>query len=122
MNRFKRNKDIVNICKNYYTIVGSEISEKDKVTSKIVRMYSEYVFSLDIVTKREVEKLEHIDNIMLKFVSDFKFRKELCNHFLTIRVSKAVNNIVEYVINKIIEFSEDYKDIYTRNIYIPRWI
>ena len=122
MNSFSKNKKIVEICKNYYRIVNSLLYEGDKVTSNIIRMYEDYIFGLDIITKREVEKLQTVDKIMLKFVSDSKFKKEMCEYFSSLKVSKAVNNLVEYVINKMVAFAEEYKDIYTRNIYIPRWI
>ena len=77
---------------------------------------------MDIITKREREKLVLIDSIMLKFITDNRFKKEVVNHLGSLKVSKGVNNLVEYVISKIIIFSQDYKDYCTRNIYIPRWI
>lgn len=122
MNSFSRNKKIVEICKNYYKIVNSLLYEGDKITSNIIRIYEDYIFSLEIITKREIEKLQIVDKIMLKFVTDSKFKKEMCEYFSSLKVSKAVNNLVEYVMNKMIAFAEDYKDFYTRNIYIPRWI
>ena len=122
MNSFSKNKKIVNICKNYYRIINSFIYEGDKATINIIRMYEDYIFSLDIITKREIEKLTLVDNIMLKFVSDGRFKKEMCEYFSNLKVSDCVSNLVEYVMNKMITFFEDYKDIYTRNIYIPRWI
>ena len=122
MNSFSRNKKIVEICKNYYKIVNSLLYEGDKITQNIIRIYEDYIFSLDIITKREVEKLQIVDKIMLKFISDSKFKKEMCEYFSNLKVSKAVNNLVEFVMNKMIAFAEEYKDFYTRNIYIPRWI
>lgn len=122
MNSFSKNKKIVEICKNYYKIVNSLLYEGDKITQNIIRIYEDYIFGLEIVTKREVEKLQTIDKIMLKFVTDGKFKKEMCEYFSNLKVSKAVNNLVEYVMNKMVAFAEDYKDYYTRNIYIPRWI
>ncbi len=122
MDNFLKNKEVVKICKHYYDIVNTEIGEKDAVTYKIIRLYEDYVFGQDIITKREVEKMELVDDIMFKFISDSRFKKELCDYFLRIRVSKAVTNLVDYVISKMIEFFKEYKDIYTRNIYIPRWI
>lgn len=122
MNSFSRNKKIVEICKNYYKIVNSLLYEGDKITSNIIRIYEDYIFSLEIITKREIEKLQIVDKIMLKFVTDSKFKKEMCEYFSNLKVSKAVNNLVEYVMNKMIAFAEDYKDFYTRNIYMPRWI
>ncbi len=122
MNSFNKNKEVVDICKNYYTIVNSDICEGDEVTSNIINLYMDYIFGLEIITKREREKLVLIDNIMLKFISDNRFKKEMCAHLGSLRVSKGVTNLVEYVMNKMIVFFEDYKDIITRNIYVPRWI
>lgn len=122
MNSFNKNKEVVNICKNYYTIVNCEIYEGDEVTSNIIKLYEDFIFGMDIITKREKEKLVLIDKIMLKFISDNRFKKEMCDHLGSLRVSKGVTNLVEYVINKMIVFFEDYKDMITRNIYVPRWI
>lgn len=122
MNSFNKNKEIVEVCKNYYTIVNAEIYEGDEVTLNIIKLYEDFIFGMDIVTKREKEKLALIDRIMLKFITDNRFKKEMCDHLGSLRVSKGVHNLVEYVMNKMIVFFEDYKDIYTRNIYIPRWI
>jgi len=122
MNSFNKNKEVVNICKNYYTIVNCEIYEGEEVTSNIIKLYEDFIFGLDIITKREKEKLVLIDKIMLKFINDKRFKKEMCDHLGSLRVSKGVTNLVEYVINKMIVFFEDYKDMITRNIYVPRWI
>lgn len=122
MNSFSKNKEIVNICKNYYTIVNAEIYEGDEVTSNIIKLYEDYIFGMDIITKREKEKLVLIDRIMLKFITDSRFKKEMCDHLGSLRVSKGVTNLVEYVMNKMIAFFEDYKDMITRNIYVPKWI
>lgn len=122
MNSFGKNKQIVNICKNYYKIVNADIYEKDKASLSIIKLYTDYIFSQEIITQREVEKLSKIDNIMYKFVTDSKFNKEMMNKLSSLKVNTGVNNLMEYVMNKLIEYFEDYKDTYTRNIYIPRWI
>ena len=59
---------------------------------------------------------------MYKFLTDKRFNKEMVRELSHLRVSKAVSNVVEYVMNKMIEYFENYKTVYTRNIYIPRWI
>lgn len=122
MNSFSKNKEVVNVCKNYYTIVNYEIYEGDEVTSNIIKLYTDFIFGMDIITKREKEKLALIDRIMLKFITDKRFKKEMCEYLGGLKVSKGVNNLVEYVMNKMIVFFEDYKDMITRNIYVPRWI
>ena len=77
---------------------------------------------MDIVTQREKEKMVCVDNIMYKFVTDKEFRKDVVSRLSKLSVSRNVVDVVGYVMNKMIEFFEDYKDTYTRNIYIPRWI
>ena len=122
MGSFNKNKEIVSVCKYYYDIVNFEIYEDDKIKQNIINLYIEYIFSFDIVTKREKEKLEQIDKIVYKFLTDKRFNKEMIRELSHLRVSKAVSNVVEYVMNKMIEYFENYKTVYTRNIYIPRWI
>ena len=122
MGSFNKNKEIVSVCKYYYDIVNFEIYEDDKIKQNIINLYIEYIFSFDIVTKREKEKLEQIDKIVYKFLTDKRFNKEMVSELSHLRVSKSVSNVVEYVMNKMMEYFENYKTVYTRNIYIPRWI
>lgn len=122
MNSFNKNKEVVSICKNYYTIVNSEVYKNDKITHNMIKLYKDYIFNIENITVREREKMVSIDNIMYKFIIDIKFKKDICDKLSKLRVPSRINNLVEYTINKILEYFEDYKDTMTRNIYIPRWI
>ena len=122
MNSFNKNKEIIKVCKNYYEIVNSDTYKNDKITSNMVKLYKDYIFGMYIITQREREKMVSIDNIMYKFVTDIRFKKEMENKLSKLTISKNVIDLVSYVMNKMIEYFEDYKDTYTRNIYIPRWI
>ncbi len=117
-----KNKEIVNACKHYYDIVNYEICMEDKLNQNIINIYTDYIFNLDIITKREKEKLAEIDRIVFKFLTDKRFNKEMVKELSNLRVSKSITNLNEYVMNKMVEFFENYKTVYTRNIYIPRWI
>lgn len=122
MGSYNMNKEIVNACKHYYDIVNFEIYEGENIKQNIINMYTDYIFSMDIITKREKEKLAEVDKIVYKFLTDKRFNREMIKELSNLRISKAVTNVIEYVMNKMIEFFEDYKTVYTRNIYIPRWI
>lgn len=122
MNSFNKNKEVVSICKNYYTIVNSEVYKNDKITHNMIKLYKDYIFNIENITVREREKMVSIDNIMYKFITDIKFKKDICDRLSKLSVPSRINNLVEYTINKILEYFEDYKDTITRNIYIPRWI
>ena len=122
MNSFNKNKEVVSICKNYYTIVNSEVYKNDKITQNMIKLYKDYIFNIENITVREREKMVSIDNIMYKFITDIKFKKDICDKLSKLSVPSRINNLVEYTINKILEYFEDYKDTMTRNIYMPRWI
>lgn len=122
MNSFNKNKEVVSICKNYYTIVNSEVYKNDKITQNMIKLYKDYIFNIENITVREREKMVSIDNIMYKFITDIKFKKDICDKLSKLSVPSRINNLVEYTINKILDYFEDYKDTMTRNIYIPRWI
>ena len=122
MNSFNKNKEVVSICKNYYTIVNSEVYKNDKIAQNMIKLYKDYIFNIENITVREREKMVSIDNIMYKFITDIKFKKDICDKLSKLSVPSRINNLVEYTINKILEYFEDYKDTMTRNIYIPRWI
>lgn len=122
MNSFNKNKEVVSICKNYYTIVNSEVYKNDKITQNMIKLYKDYIFNIENITVREREKMVSIDSIMYKFITDIKFKKDICDKLSKLSVPSRINNLVEYTINKILEYFEDYKDTMTRNIYIPRWI
>ena len=40
MNSFNKNKEVVSICKNYYTIVNSEVYKNDKITQNMIKLYN----------------------------------------------------------------------------------
>jgi hypothetical protein len=122
MNSFNKNKSVVSICKNYYTIVNNEVYSDDKVTHNMINLYKDYIFNMENITSREREKMVIIDNIMYKFVTDSSFKSEMCSRLSKLTISRGVSNVVEYIMNKLILYFEDYKDTITRNIYIPRWI
>ena len=44
MNSFNKNKSVVSICKNYYTIVNNEVYNDDKVTHNMINLYKDFIF------------------------------------------------------------------------------
>lgn len=122
MNRFNKNKEVVKVCKNYYKIVNTDLYKNDRTSANIINLYTDYIFSFKDLTIREKEKLVLVDNIMYKFVTDTRFKKEMIDKLSVLKVGNGVTNLIEYVMNKLIEYFDEYKDTYTRNIYIPRWI
>ncbi|MBQ3021350.1 MAG: hypothetical protein IJD92_03905 [Bacilli bacterium] len=117
----KKNKEILNHCPNFYKIKNYEFDENDYITLKIIGIYEDYIFNIDINNEEEVRKIEEIDCIISKYVDDYAFRREIQNNLLNLKVKRG-SNIVEIIIENLIRIFNTYEDGYTRNIYFARWI
>ena len=121
-NRFDINKKILEHCPNYYKIINTEFYENDLITEKLIKVYEEFVFSVDIKNKEALKKLENIDKILNKYCNDIHFKKELQKSIIEIKIKRDIKNVLEFIVDKILEIFERYTEGYTRNIYISRWI
>lgn len=122
MSNFEKNKEILSYCPNYYKIINEEYNEDDVVSEKLIQIYSEFVFSVNVNNKAEMKELEKINESVLKYFSVEDFRRDLCKVMVELRVKKTVENILHYVIKCINNAYEKYLESYTRNLCIPRWI
>lgn len=116
-----KNKQVLRHCPNFYRIVDFEYLEDDKLSEKLIDVYQEYVFKVNINDKKEVAKLEHLDSILSKYIDDYIFRKELKAEMKKIRVRKG-EDILNAIVSWIIKVFDNYEEGYTRNIYFSRWI
>ena len=116
------NKKVLEYCPNYRKIMNSDFNEEDVITQRLLKIYSDYVFSIDLRNKDQIEQVTRIDRILYKYIDDYEFRGEIKKGLLEIKVRSDVQNILDYIIKKIIEVFDKYMESYTRNIYVPRWI
>ena len=110
------------LCPNYNNILKECELDEDKISKKIVQKYKTYVEKVDINEEDARNKLVRIDKIINSYFVDFKFKKELKEKILNIKVKEDGIDLLEFLINSIIDIFDDYLVNYTRNIYIPRWI
>ena len=85
----------------------------------------DWIPNLDLVISRNScasGELREIDTILEKYLSDYHFRGELKKNLLEIKITEEITNIVKYIVERLIEIFHAYKEGYTRNIYIPKWI
>lgn len=121
-NSYKYNKKILEYCPNFDKIINSDFYEGDKVTYSLIKIYEDFIFSVDLNNKKDIEELREIDTILEKYLSDYHFRGELKKNLLEIKITEEITNIVKYIVERLIEIFHAYKEGYTRNIYIPKWI
>ena len=116
-----KNKQVLKHCPKFYKIMDFEYYEDDLLSSKIINVYHDYVFKVNVNDKKSVNKLEQVDFIINKYIDDYSFRKELIAEMNRIKVRKG-EDILEAIIDWIIKVFDNYEVGYTRNIYFSRWI
>lgn len=117
-----KNLEILKYCPDYYKIIEHEIMENDMVSTKIIQIFQEYTFSIDINNKEQVDLLKKLTEAVNKYFEDSEFKKEIVNLLSSLRIKVGINNVFEFISKKIVEAYDKYLEFYTRNLYIPRWI
>ncbi len=115
------NKQIVSMCENFYKIINFEPLEGDLVTEKLIRIYQEYIFNIDINDKEAVASVLKLDSVLGNYINDFGFRKELQKQIVKVHIDRS-KNILKQFIDNIIKIFNSYEEYTTRVIYISRWI
>lgn len=117
----ERNKQILKHCPNFYKIMNFEYFEDDYLSEKIVSIYEDFVFKVDLKDSKQVKKIEQLDLVVNRYIDDYFFRKELKSGMMNIKIRKN-EDILTGIVNWILNVFENYEIGYTRNIYFSRWI
>lgn len=121
-NSYLYNKKLLEYCPNFDKIINADFYEDDQITKKIIKIYEDFIFSVDLKDEAKVKKMANLDMLVAKYLDDYNFRKELQKSLAEIKVSSKIKDIVDYIVTTLISIFEAYKEGYTRKIYIPRWI
>lgn len=116
------NKKILAYCTNYYKIISFNPVVGDELSEKLIRMYKEYIFRIDINSTEQVNEIKKLDEALNKYIDDYIFRKELKRQILSVKVRNDCKDMLKFFIDKIIQIFNGYKASNTRVIYISRWI
>ena len=90
----RKNKIILKHCPYFYKIINFEYTEDDNITSKLISIYKNYIFNIDIEKEEDLKTVEKLDFVLNKYIDDYYFRKDMKNRLLNIRVSKDPNNLI----------------------------
>jgi len=116
------NKIILSYCPNFDKIINTDFLEDDLLSLKLVNIYKDFIFKIDIYNEFDIIKVQELDKTMGKYVDDYFFRKTLQKELLTIKVKKTAGDIVRIIVDSIINIFKKYEEDSTRKIYISRWI
>ena len=115
------NKEILNHCPNYYNIVNFDFKENDLISEKLVNIYKNYVFSINVQNEEDIERVQELDRVLSNYIADYLFRSTLQKEIVSVKVKKD-NNIIRNLVDIIIKIFSNYEEYTTRKIYISKWI
>ena len=115
-------KDVIALCPNYYKIVNFEYDEEDRISSRLINIYKDYLFKADITNENDVKTVKKIDMIINKYIDDYIFRKEMTKELLQVKISRSCVDILKAIVDSILAIFNHYQEYTTRNIYVSRWI
>ena len=117
-----RNKLIISYCKNFYKIINFEPLIEDAITSKLIRIYQEYIFRIDINNQEDINTIQKLDEVIGKYIDDYLFRDEMKKQIVQVQIRKDVKDVLKEFIKSIIKIFNNYEEFTTRRIYIAKWI
>ena len=118
----KRQKIVLKHCPHFYKILDFEIYEDDVISKKLIKLYQQYIFRIDINNPEDVESVINLDKVVSKYIDDYLFRREMQKQILQIKVKKDAKDILREIIHSIIKIFDNYEEYTTRVIYISKWI
>ncbi len=116
------NKQIIGLCPNFYKIIEFSPYEEDIVSKKLIKLYQEYIFRIDVNNPEDVESVINLDKVVNKYIDDYLFRKEMQKQIMQIRIRKDAKDILKEIIRSILQIFDNYEEYTTRVIYISKWI
>lgn len=116
------NKLVLKYCPNFYKIINFNPIDGDELSLRIIHMYQEYIFSVNVYDEISVNEIKELDAAISRYIDDYGFRKEVQRQITTIKVKKDTKDIVKLFIDTIIKIFSNYEDYTTRVIYVSRWI
>ena len=117
-----KNKQILKYCPNFYRIINFEFFEGDVFTERLITIYEDFIFSVNIANDEEIRLITQVDKVLAKYIDDYLFRKEMKAGLMNLKVRKDVDNLLVVIVKNIIKIFERYEEDTTRKIYLARWI
>lgn len=114
------NKEILNYCPNYYNIVNFDFKDSDLVSEKLINIYKNFVFSINVNNREDIEKVQELDRVLSNYIHDYLFRSTLQKEIVSVKVKR--DNILRSLVDNIIKIFSNYEEYTTRRIYISKWI
>jgi len=117
-----QSKKILEYCPNYNRIVHFDYLKDDVITAKLIRVYKDFVFRINIHSSNDVKDLCDLDYVLGRYIDDYCFRKELKKEIVLVKIKKTCTDILKAFVESILKIFDNYLENSTRKITIARWI
>lgn len=115
-------KKILKSCPYYDEIVNYEFDYNDKMTINLIDWYKDLIFSCNGDDDSDIKTISQIDRCLYLYIKDNKFKMGLKNRIDTEGVEFNNEWISKYLVDVIVNFTEEYENLKILDFTSSRWI
>ena len=113
---------ILSNCPNYDKIVNYEYEYGDTLSSKLIDWYRELIFSCDGENANQLRIIYQIDHSLSMYVDDSQYKRGLSKILSKDEVDLNNSVLIQNVIKKIIEFTNQYERDEILELVNNKWL
>ena len=113
---------ILSNCPNYDKIVNYEYEYGDTLSSKLIDWYRELIFSCDGENVNQLRIIYQIDHSLSMYVEDNQYKRGLSKILSKDEVDLNNSVLIQKVIKKIIEFTNQYERDEILELVNNKWL
>lgn len=113
---------ILSNCPNYDKIVNYEYEYGDTLSSKLIDWYRELIFSCDGENVNQLRIIYQIDHSLSMYVEDNQYKRGLSKILSKDEVDLNNSILIQNVIKKIIEFTNQYERDEILELVSNKWL
>ena len=113
---------ILSNCPNYDKIVNYEYEYGDTLSSKLIDWYRELIFSCDGDNVNQLRIIYQIDHSLSMYVEDNQYKRGLSKILYKDEVDLNNSVLIQNVIKKIIEFTNQYERDEILELVNNKWL
>ena len=113
---------ILSNCPNYDKIINYEYEYGDTLSSKLIDWYRELIFSCDGENVNQLRIIYQIDHSLSMYVEDSQYKRGLSKILSKDEVDLNNSVLIQNVIKKIIEFTNQYERDEILELVSNKWL
>ena len=113
-------KKILKCCPYYDDIINSDIMYNDDLSIDLIEWYKDIIFSCNGDNEEDIKIISNIVSCIYIYINDNKYKKGLKKRIINNDIN--LNDNYKEVVNKILNYTEEYEENELLNITSTKWI